>query len=157
MSRFMSFVKGVCTRNPSHGGIGVCTYAPNCKLFNKVVIPHVGKTTRNAMDVQAAIAALRTVPVGELLIISDSQYLYSGIKLWLDVWKGNDWKNSKGQAIANKNLWIELDDLIGTHSGTIEWRLQNSNEDRRWIDFAGRLAWQAQQEAHVLAKYLYCK
>lgn len=30
---------------------------------------------------------------------------------WIHSWKTNDWKNSEGKQVKNKDLWIRLDKL----------------------------------------------
>jgi ribonuclease HI len=39
---------------------------------------------------------------------------------WMPKWKTNGWKNSKRAGIANKSLWLALDEVIGLH-GRVEF------------------------------------
>ena len=45
----------------------------------------------------------------KLEVYLDSTYVLNGITQWINGWKRNNWKNSKRQDVANKELWLELD------------------------------------------------
>jgi hypothetical protein len=46
---------------------------------------------------------------------TDSQYVQKWIMEWMTKWKTNGRKNSKKAGIANKSLWLALDEAIGLH------------------------------------------
>ena len=55
---------------------------------------------------------------------TDSEYVQKGITQWLRGWKAHDWTRKDGSRrvpIANKELWQELDGLIGTHEIAWKW------------------------------------
>ena len=53
----------------------------------------------------------------EVTIYSDSAYVCNAItEKWLENWQLTNWKNSQKKPVSNKELWLELLDLIGTHN-----------------------------------------
>lgn len=70
--------------------------------------------TNNQMEMMAIIKALsaisnKTIPV---VLHSDSQLCIKGVNEWMDGWKKKNWKNSKKQVVENKELWVEIDNLV---------------------------------------------
>lgn len=67
-------------------------------------------TTNQRMEIKAVIEALKVVPKNRFIIIyTDSAYVRNCIKdKWYKTWSTNGWKNSKGQDVANQDLWKEL-------------------------------------------------
>lgn len=45
-------------------------------------------------------------------VFSDSKYVVDGITQWMPKWKDRGWKNGQGEDIANKDLWLQVDDLV---------------------------------------------
>ncbi|HEY3308406.1 MAG TPA: ribonuclease HI [Desulfuromonadaceae bacterium] len=112
------FCDGACSGNPGPGG-----YAAILR-FNGHVKEIRGAeemTTNNRMELTAAIEALRrlTRPC-RVVITTDSQYLVKGMTEWIEGWQRKGWKNSKKEAVLNRDLWEELLKLAKQHS--IEWR-----------------------------------
>ena len=70
-------------------------------------------TTNNKMELTAAIQGLRAVKNKdvETHVFVDSSYVLGGITGWIEGWKQKGWVNSKKQPVANKELWMELDEL----------------------------------------------
>lgn len=67
-------------------------------------------TTNNKMELTAAIEGLRAIKnkaIG-VDVYFDSAYVYNGISSWIYGWMKKGWRNSKGEAVANKDLWLEL-------------------------------------------------
>lgn len=70
-------------------------------------------TTNNIQELSAAINALKTinkltsVPV---VVYADSKYVVDGINKWIKGWKSNNWRTSANKPVANKELWLELDE-----------------------------------------------
>ena len=55
-----------------------------------------------------------------ITLITDSKYVKDGIQSWIQNWKKNGWKTAAKKPVKNKELWIELDQLISRH--TISWK-----------------------------------
>jgi ribonuclease HI len=50
--------------------------------------------------------------VHTVVIKTDSAHMLSGLTEWLPKWKGNGWKKSKGQPVANADCWKTIDRLL---------------------------------------------
>ena len=113
------YTDGACSGNPGKGGWGVVI------LINKDEIFLNGgdnNTTNNKMELTAAIEALKHFKKREnITLITDSKYVKDGIQTWIKNWKKNNWKTSAKKPVKNKELWIELDDLITRHNVSWEW------------------------------------
>ena len=113
------YTDGACSGNPGKGGWGVVI------LSNKDEISLNGgdnNTTNNKMELTAAIEALKHFKKREnITLITDSKYVKDGIQTWIKNWKKNNWKTSAKKPVKNKELWIELDDLITRHNVSWEW------------------------------------
>ena len=79
----------------------------------------------------------------DITLITDSKYVKDGIQSWIQNWKKNGWKTAAKKPVKNKELWIELDELIARHSITWEWikghtgNIHNEKADylaRRYIE-----------------------
>ena len=113
------YTDGACSGNPGKGGWGVVI------LSNKDEISLNGgdnNTTNNKMELTAAIEALKHFEKREeITLITDSKYVKDGIESWIKNWKTNNWKTTSKKPVKNKELWIELDDLITKHNVNWEW------------------------------------
>ena len=80
-------------------------------------------TTNQRMELMAVVAALGALKVTdwEVEVHSDSAYLVNAFRQrWLDKWQANGWKNSKKEAVANQDLWMELLTLTGKNRVTMK-------------------------------------
>ena len=113
------YTDGACSGNPGIGGWGVVI------LVNKQEILLNGGdqlTTNNKMELTAAIKALEYFEIKkDLTIYTDSKYVKDGIESWIINWKKNGWKTSAKKIVKNKELWMQLDNLINKHSVTWKW------------------------------------
>lgn len=72
------------------------------------------KTTNQRMELKAAIAACEWAEKWRtknqsVIVYSDSAYLVNAFnQRWIDSWRSHGWRNSKGQDVANQDLWLEL-------------------------------------------------
>ncbi|MFW9603927.1 MAG: ribonuclease HI [Trichlorobacter sp.] len=113
------FCDGACSGNPGPGGFGAIL---RCRGVEKEVSGGAADTTNNRMELQAAIAALtelRRPCRGE--ITTDSQYLVKGCTEWIIGWQRNGWKNSKKEAVLNRDLWEQLLALTAPHQVSWHW------------------------------------
>jgi ribonuclease HI len=81
------------------------------------------RTTNQRMELMAVIDAIeRNWETGKALLIkSDSQYVINGATVWWKNWVKNDWRNSKGFPVANKELWVRLLDAMRGKVIKFEW------------------------------------
>jgi ribonuclease HI len=83
---------------------------------------YVPGTTNNRMALVGATTALRLLGAKgarmQVLIVSDSEYLVKGIRLWAPNWEARGWKRAGGQ-IENLQLWKDLVDAARRHD--VQW------------------------------------
>jgi len=113
------YTDGACSGNPGIGGWGVVII-----IDNKHIYLNGGSTdtTNNKMELKAVIEALKyfTDQVKINLFI-DSKYVKDGILSWILNWKENGWKTKNNKDVKNKELWIELDELVQKHIINWQW------------------------------------
>ena len=114
------YTDGACSGNPGIGGWGVVILEEN---QNEIFLyGGDNNTTNNRMELTAAIEALKNFKnQANLTLITDSKYVKDGIQSWIINWKKNGWKTAAKKPVKNKELWIELDELIAKHNITWEW------------------------------------
>ena len=114
------YTDGACSGNPGVGGWGVVIIDDN---KNETFLNGGDNdTTNNKMELTAAIQALKTFEnKSKITLITDSKYVKDGIQYWIENWKKNGWKTAAKKPVKNKELWIELDELIAKHNITWEW------------------------------------
>ena len=114
------YTDGACSGNPGKGGWGVVILENN----KDEIFLNGGDdtTTNNRMELTAAIEALKHYQNREdITLITDSKYVKDGIQSWIQNWKKNGWKTAAKKPVKNKELWVELDDLITKHNINWEW------------------------------------
>jgi ribonuclease HI len=73
-------------------------------------------TTNNRMELTAAIEGLRALKrASQVTVLTDSEYVRRGITEYLPRWKTNGWRTSTGKAVANQDLWEDLEELSNYH------------------------------------------
>jgi|TARA_B100001996_G_scaffold6073_1_gene5154 ribonuclease HI len=111
------FTDGACRGNPGPGGWGaLLRFGSKEKEING----YAPSTTNNIMELTAVIEALKQIKKPyEIDITTDSIYVKNGITVWIHNWKTNGWKTAAKKSVKNKELWVELDELIQIHQ--INW------------------------------------
>jgi ribonuclease HI len=83
---------------------------------------HSPATTNNRMALTGATAALRVLGGKgarlRVLVVSDSEYLVKGMRMWVPGWKTRGWKRSGGP-IENLQLWQDLVAAAQRHD--VQW------------------------------------
>ena len=131
------YTDGACSGNPGIGGWGVVII----KNENEPILLKGGEqlTTNNRMELTAAINAIKYFNNPESIeIITDSKYVKEGIQSWIVNWKKNGWKTKAKKPVKNKDLWIELDDLISKHK--INWNWTKGHAGNKYNEKADFLA-----------------
>ena len=115
------YTDGACSENPGPGGWASVWMSDN---NIKVVSGRNPKTTNNQMELTAVVASLRRVwnilntssnpwTSKEYEIYSDSAYVVKSINnKWIERWRLNGWKTSKGDDVKNVELWMECLKLL---------------------------------------------
>ena len=113
------YTDGACKGNPGVGGWGaiIMQDGKNIELFGGE-----NETTNNRMELMAVIMALKKIPSNlELTIYTDSTYVQKGISEWIKNWKVNNWRSSNKKPVKNKDLWVDLDEAVGSRKIYWEW------------------------------------
>jgi ribonuclease HI len=83
---------------------------------------HVTGTTNNRMALIGATTALQLLGAKgarmRVLIVSDSEYLVKGIRLWAPSWEARGWRRPGGP-IENLEMWRALVDAARRHD--VQW------------------------------------
>lgn len=117
------YTDGGCSGNPGPGGWAFVALAQNGAM---IACQSGGErqTTNNRMELRAVISALefaQDMSAESVVICTDSQYVKNGITDWIRKWKINGWKNSKKEAVKNRELWEELDDKVSHDRMSFRW------------------------------------
>ena len=115
------YTDGACSGNPGKGGWGaVVIYSDRDE--EKHLSGADKLTTNNKMELTATIESLKLIKKpNDIELYTDSQYVKNGISLWIINWKKNGWKTANKKPVANKELWIELDEIVQFHNVTWFW------------------------------------
>lgn len=106
------YTDGSCLGNPGPGGYGVIIIFDGHEFEFDGGEEH---TTNNRMELMGVIHALEVMrqvdPLNRLdcRITTDSAYVVNAFnQRWIPGWIRRGWKNSKGEPVANKELWLRL-------------------------------------------------
>ena len=113
------YTDGACSGNPGPGGWGV--FIENSGSVTELS-GRDENTTNNRMELKAVIEALKFFTINSKLTIhTDSKYVMDGASRWIINWKKNNWKTAQKKDVKNKDLWIELDNLLNYHDVSWGW------------------------------------
>lgn len=134
-----AYADGSSLYNPGPAGWAVLIIKPDGT--RQTVVGSAAMATNNAMELRAAIEALKALPsdaTGQLL--SDSEYVVKGVTSWRKGWEAKGWRNAKGQPVANADLWRTLFLLSDQHPGIrFEWvRGHAGEEGNTFVDTLAR-------------------
>jgi ribonuclease HI len=108
---FKVYTDGACLGNPGPGGYAAVILDSNLEKL-KIISGAEEDSTNNRMELRAVIEALKVIPENKKIELhSDSSYVINGLSSWVEGWKKNGWKTSSKNAVANQDLWQELDQL----------------------------------------------
>lgn len=108
------YCDGSSLGNPGPGGwCSILEYNGH----EKVISGGESHTTNNRMELLAVIEALKALKEKcDITIVSDSQYVVSGINTWLKGWIDRNFKNVK-----NEEMWKEYTNLSEGHNIKAIW------------------------------------
>jgi ribonuclease HI len=133
-TRVTIYTDGGANPNPGPGGWGVVLIAENG--VERELSGGDPATTNNRMELTAVIEALRALKWEcQIDLYVDSEYVKKGITEWMPGWVRRNWKNKKGDPVANRDLWETLHALVEQHE--IEWhwvRGHSGNKYNEWVD-----------------------
>jgi ribonuclease HI len=131
------YTDGACRGNPGPGGWGwVVPDGPWANGFDP-------DTTNQRMELMAVLDALRTIE-GPVEVVSDSTYVVNCFRDgWWKGWLKRDWKNSKKEPVANRDIWEPLIDLYRSRADEITFTWVKGHAGDEYNDIADRLAVEA--------------
>lgn len=113
---------------------------------------HSSGTTNNRMALIGATAALQLLGAKgarmRVLIVSDSEYLVKGMRLWAPKWEARGWKRAGGP-IENLQLWQALVDAARRHDAQWTWVRGHAGHPKN--EYVDSLAVSAAREQKTLA------
>ncbi len=96
------YTDGACIGNPGSGGWAWVISETVHDCGSESV------TTNQRMELFAVLMAVNALS-GPLVVVSDSAYVVNCFKDgWWVKWRANNWRNSKGEPVANRDLWEPL-------------------------------------------------
>jgi len=108
---------------------------------------HSAGTTNNRMALIGATAALQLLGAKgarmRVLMVSDSQYLVKGTRLWAPSWEKRGWKKSGGP-IENLGLWQEL--VVAARRHDVQWTWLHGHAGHPKNEYVDSLAVTAAKE-----------
>ena len=133
--RTVVYTDGACHGNPGPGGWAWATgpddYAAGAEA----------QTTNQRMELTAVLEALSGHP-GRLEIVSDSTYVVRCFQdRWWAAWRRKGWRNSKGEPVANQDLWRPLvGEVVDARPGEISFRWVKGHAGEPLNELVDRLA-----------------
>ena len=100
-------------------------------------------TTSQRMEMTAIIECLKLFPNKDIIlrIVSDSQYCIDGITTHIHKWQINGWLASNKKPVKNKDLWLEMYDLVHNRKAIkIYFKKVKGHSGDKYNDIADDLA-----------------
>lgn len=137
------YTDGACSGNPGPGGWGAVLMRGE---YIKEISDAEPATTNNRMELLAAIRALSALKKPcSVTLYSDSEYLINPFnRRWLEGWQKNGWRNSRKEAVENRDLWEQLVVLTTKHSVTFV--KVKGHSDNEWNNRCDQLAREAYKQ-----------
>jgi ribonuclease HI len=136
------------------GGYGVVVFDGEDEFYIlKYISNQTHFTTNNRMELYAAVMGILKVSEiinekkledVELEVYTDSAYLHNCKEQhWYGNWIKNNWRNSKKQPVANKDLWERIIPLF--ENPKIEFFKVKGHANDKWNEYVDKLAVQARK------------
>ena len=123
--------------NPG-GYAGLIEVRTRSRMQRRDFYGHSPATTNNRMALTGAARALQVLGGKgvrlRVLMVSDSEYLVKGMRMWAPGWQERGWKRSGGP-IENLQLWQELVEAARKHEVQWTWvRGHAGNPKNEYVD-----------------------
>ncbi len=115
MNKIEAYCDGGCRNNQGISNIGGWGVLLQYNGHQKELRGGATNTTNNIMELTSCIKALQAIKKLHIPIeiISDSAYVVNAFNRgWIASWKANGWLNSKKEPVKNKELWLQLIELV---------------------------------------------
>jgi len=143
MKEVIIYTDGACSGNPGPGGWGALLLYNGCE---KELFGGEKDTTNNRMELTAATEALNALKEPcKVHLWTDSVYVRSGIRQWIENWKKQGWKTSNKKPVKNQELWQALDEARARHE--VEWHWVKGHNGHEGNERADALARKGAQAA----------
>lgn len=115
MNNYIIYTDGGCRGNPGgRGAYSAIIFSGSNPIF---LTGYEDNTTNQRMELKAAIVGLKFIEhKANIKLYSDSAYLCNCFSnKWYVNWLKNNWKNAKGESVANRDLWELILKLVSFH------------------------------------------
>lgn len=131
MRKVTIYTDGASRGNGKKDAIGAYGAMLLCDGHKKEISKAFKGVTNNAMELTAVIEALKCLKFKcSVIIFTDSTYISNAInKNWLKNWIANGWKTKSKKSVSNKELWVELVNLLETHNVEFKWVKGHSDNE----------------------------
>jgi ribonuclease HI len=137
------YTDGACRGNPGPGGWGAILISG---AREREMCGGDLATTNNRMELMAAIQALEALKMPcKVELHTDSQYVKTGISVWVSGWKARGWKTAAKAPVKNEDLWRRLDQARARHD--VDWRWVRGHNGHPLNERADALARRGMLEA----------
>jgi ribonuclease HI len=137
--------------NPG-GYAGLIEARTRSRIHRRDVYGSEPATTNNRMALRGAITALQVLGRKgarlRALMVSDSEYLVKGMRMWAPGWEARGWKRAGGP-IENLELWRELMSAAEKHD--VQWTWVRGHAGHPKNEYADSLALAAAREQKTSA------
>jgi len=135
---YLIYTDGACAGNPGPGGWGALISRGSDE---EEISGSEPMTTNQRMELKAAVEALKRIPPGSRVsLYSDSAYLVNCFRQkWMVRWQKNGWRNARGEAVGNRDLWQILAEL-------------DAEREVQWLKVKGHSGDALNQRADQLAR-----
>lgn len=136
------YTDGACQGNPGPGGWAWAVPGPDGLADGPYASGAEAWTTNQRMELTAVLRALDALD-GPVQVLSDSTYVVNCFRQrWWAGWEKRGWRNARGQAVANQDLWRPLVETVRARGDvSFEWVKGHSGD--RFNDLVDRLAVEA--------------
>lgn len=88
-------------------------------------------TTNNVMELTGVVEALKHIKTNNIHIevYADSTYVVDGMNSWVKNWIKNNWRKSNKKPVENKELWMELNELVKNQASVTFYKVKGHSGD----------------------------
>ena len=116
---------GACRGNPGPGGWAAIVVGGAETIELSGGEPY---TTNNRMEYTAALAGLRSLPMGSrVCIVTDSRLMLDSMTKWIAGWKRRGWRTAGGEPVKNRDLVEALEAETARHR-SVRWHWVRGHE-----------------------------